>query len=394
MSTITTICHVIRQGKIGGGESHVLSLVSRLDPNKFRSVVISLTDGPMVDRLKEMGVAHHVLHTTVPFNPLISNQLSDILETEDVDIVHAHGTRAASNCYRSARNLDIPLVYTIHGWSFHDDQNSLTYTSRKLSEKYLTARANLNICVSHANEQLGKELFGLESSTVIHNGVDFDRFNPEVNRRKEIRAELGIPDDAFCFAYIVRMTRQKDPLNFILGASIAAARNPKLHFLVVGDGELLEEAKTLARAQGQFKQFTFTGFRTDVPALLSACEGYTLPSLWEGLPIGIIEAMAMRKIIVASDIEANAELIVPEVHGKLVPTKTPKKLASALLECSLNVEISEAMAQQAFEKAQQWFDLTKMTHRIEGKYHEVLSAQSTFGSSYPMPNEPRQTSVE
>lgn len=154
-----TIVHAIRQGKIGGGESHVLSLVSRLNPKLFRSVVICFTDGPMLDALRTLKVDYQVIPTTTPFNLSIVPKVRSVLKQENADLIHAHGTRAASNIFISAAQLDLPWVYTVHGWSFHSDQKKLISLLRRFSERLLTQRSSKNICVSHANENLGQRLY-------------------------------------------------------------------------------------------------------------------------------------------------------------------------------------------------------------------------------------------
>src|SRR5580658_9752929 len=116
------VLECIRQGQIGGGETHLLSLVENLDRNRFEPVVLSFTEGPMVERLRAMGVRTHVLYTERPFDVTKWRKVKQLMAAEGVDLVHAHGTRASSNTLWAARRLGIPLVYTVHGWSFHDDQ--------------------------------------------------------------------------------------------------------------------------------------------------------------------------------------------------------------------------------------------------------------------------------
>lgn len=380
-----TVAHLIRQGKIGGGESHVLSLVSRLDPKKFRSVVISFTEGPMIEALNKFGITHYVVPTTIPFNPLVKNKVTQILDEERVSIVHAHGTRAASNVFRSASELNLPLVYTVHGWSFHRDQGKLLFTARNTSERYLVSKADHTICVSEANRSEGLSYFPMERASVIHNGVDFNRFNPANNMRDSIRKECGIPPNSFCVAYIVRMTVQKDPLNMVRAAAIAAEKDANIHFLMAGDGPLLEEAKKLAQELDVYHRISFPGFRTDVPELLSACDAYALSSLWEGLPIGIIEAMGMELPCVVSDIAANAELIENNKQGYLVPMQNAEALALGLLKLSLNPEQSSVLGKAASEKARKMFDLGLMTTKVEKVYQNLLGLPV---SSDPVPDEP------
>lgn len=386
-----TIVHLIRQGKIGGGESHVLSLVSRLDPARFRSIVISFTDGPMIDALNTLGVKNYVVPTTTPFNPFVKNKVTSILQNEEVDLVHAHGTRAASNVIRSASEVNVPMVYTVHGWSFHKDQSKLLFTARNTSERFLVSKANHTICVSEANKAEGLSHFPMDRTSVVHNGVDFSRFNPQNNARDRVRLECGIPEGSFCFAYIVRMTVQKDPLNMVRAAAIAAEKDANIHFLMAGDGPLLEPAKKLAQELNVYHRISFPGFRTDVPELLSACDAYALSSLWEGLPIGIIEAMGMEKPCVVSDIEANAELIEDGKHGYLVPMQNAEALAEGLLKLSSDPKTSAAFGKAASIKARKMFDLGLMTKRVERVYEDLLGLPV---SSDPVPHEPSESRVE
>lgn len=151
------ILECIRQGQIGGGESHLLSLVSNLDRSKFDPVVLSFTDGPMVDRLRELNIDTQVIYTEKPFDISKWKIVKEYLRQQSIDLVHAHGTRASSNVLWAARSLKIPVIYTIHGWSFHQDQSLLVRTVRVLGEKFLTRRSALNISVSKSNQESGKK---------------------------------------------------------------------------------------------------------------------------------------------------------------------------------------------------------------------------------------------
>ena len=111
------VLECIRQGQIGGGESHLLSLVENLDKSRYEPVVLSFTDGPMIERLKQMNIPVHVIPTTRPFDITKWRTVKKFIEEQKVSLVHAHGTRAASNVLQAAQSLKLPLIYTIHGWS-------------------------------------------------------------------------------------------------------------------------------------------------------------------------------------------------------------------------------------------------------------------------------------
>ena len=142
----------IRQGQIGGGESHLLSLIENLDKSVYEPVVLSFTDGPMIDRLKVMNIRTYVIYTETPFDFRVWKKVTDLLIKEKIELIHCHGTRAISNLFKPAKTLNIPVIYTIHGWSFHDDQNPVIKKIRVLSEKFLTSVSSTNIAVSESNK--------------------------------------------------------------------------------------------------------------------------------------------------------------------------------------------------------------------------------------------------
>ena len=364
------ILQTIRQGKIGGGESHVLDLVQELDKDRYESVVLSFTKGPMIRRMEELGIKTYVIETEKPFDKSKRKEVSDILIAENIDIVHAHGTRANSNTYYSAKSLSIPIVYTVHGWSFHKGQNFLIKKLRVLGEQFLVGKSTITICVSNSNLQEGQGLFKIKNAVVIKNGINQQRFNPD-NTYDDLRGELNIAKDEVLVGYIVRVTMQKDPLTLIRAVSLID-QSIKIKFLFVGEGDLLEEAKRLAAELNVGSKIIFLNFRQDVPNVLNAIDIYCLPSLWEGLPIGVLEAMAMRKAIVASDIEANKEIITNKQNGMLVPVKSPGLLAGALTMLAADSELRRTLGINAAKTIADNFNVQKMTRQVEDVYDSLV----------------------
>src|SRR6476661_5947300 len=111
MSRRIKILECIRQGQIGGGESHLLSLVENLDRSLFDPVVLSFTDGPMIDRLHQLKIPVHVIPTTRPFVFTKWKEVRQLVASQQVQLIHAHGTRAASNLFSAAASLHIPMIY-------------------------------------------------------------------------------------------------------------------------------------------------------------------------------------------------------------------------------------------------------------------------------------------
>jgi len=112
------VLEAIRQGEVGGGETHILNLVKHLDKEKFEPVVLSFTTGQMIDELNKMGIKNIVIPSTKAFDIKKWKQVKQLLLKEKIDLVHIHGTRANTNVFRPAQALKLPVIYTIHGWSF------------------------------------------------------------------------------------------------------------------------------------------------------------------------------------------------------------------------------------------------------------------------------------
>ena len=370
------VLECIRQGKIGGGESHLLSLTAHLDRSRFEPVVLSFTDGPMMERLKEMGVETRLIYTEKPFDIRIWGQVKRLLQAEAPDVIHAHGTRASSNVLWAARKLGIPVIYTVHGWSFHQDQHPLVRRLRILGEKYLTERSEVNISVSASNQQSGKEMIPQFRSVVINNGIDQQKFDPE-RAYSDVRAELGIARDSVVVLFIARFTAHKQPLTLIRAFARALTMlqgigAAGLHLLMVGDGDEKEAGVALARELGLEDKIIFQAFRQDVPDVLRAADIFVLPSLWEGLPIGLLEAMAMRKAVIGTRVDGTREVLQDGDNGLMVEPGDVDGLAAAIVRLAADRELRESLRARAFQTVRQRFDAVTMTREIESIYSKVL----------------------
>ena len=367
------VLECIRQGSIGGGESHLLTLVENLDKSAFEPVVLSFTDGPMVTRLQSLGVNTKIIHTEKPFDVVKWKRIKEWIAGEKVDLIHAHGTRANSNIIWAARGLKIPVVYTIHGWSFHDDQNALVKKVRVLGEKYLTSRSRVNISVSESNKETGQKHFGNFESVVVNNGIDINAFNPG-RKFKNIRNELGIPERSILVLFLARFTHQKQPVVLLRSFIEAAKENADLFLLMVGDGEQKQQANELLDSAECKNQVILLPFRQDVPDLLAAADIFVLPSLWEGLPIALLEAMAMGKAIIASRVDGTKEIIRHRQNGYLVDSENiQKELTNALLELSNNSLLRAELQNKAILTVKNRFNAVTMTRQIENIYRKVIS---------------------
>ncbi|HEX2535716.1 MAG TPA: glycosyltransferase family 4 protein, partial [Chitinophagaceae bacterium] len=210
-------------------------------------------------------------------------------------------------------------------------------------------------------------------SVVVNNGIDQVKFNP-AKRFKDVRAEFGIGKEELLVLFIARFTGHKQPLALIEAFAKALPRRPELKLLLVGDGDQKEEAKALIHRLGISHKVILESFRQDVPDVLAAADLFVLPSLWEGLPIGLLEAMAMGKAVIATDVDGTREVVQDRENGLLIQTESLiPNLTSALVELSGDPDLRARFREAAIRTVNERFNAAHMTRQIENIYHRLTS---------------------
>ena len=336
------VLEVIRQGQIGGGESHLLDLIHYMDKDRFEPVCLSFTGGEMISRLKQMGVVCYVIETNKPFDIQVQKRIKKLIHQERIKIIHAHGSRAASNVLFSARQLKLPFIYTVHGWSFHDDQSYIIRKIRAWSEKLICHYTNQVICVSKSNADTGKEVFGLKAPSIIENGIDLDRFNPR-SQFRNLRSAFGFSEDDFVIGFVARCTIQKNPVLFLEALKMAHDHNSKVKGLFVGEGDLDADVDDFIRNHRMNDYIFRSAFRTDVP-------------------------VAMGKAIVATPTDGTKELIRDGVNGLVVPFNNVQAVASAIERFYSDRSLKKLCSSAARQLIQERFNAQRVADAVSEIY--------------------------
>ena len=363
----TKVLEVIRQGQIGGGESHLADLVELIDKKDIEPICLSFSHGEMISRLEKLGIKCYVIETTKPFNIAIQNRIKQIIKEEMISIIHAHGTRAASNVLLLSLLLGIPLIYTVHGWSFHNDQNKFIYTLRKWSEKLICHFATRVICVSEGNAETGRKTLHLANPIVIKNGVNLNRFNT-AKQTTLLRKDFGFDDSDFVIGFIARCTKQKNPIGFLEAIKEAHQSNNHIKGLFIGEGDMDAEVNDFI-ANNHMETYVYRSlFRTDIQDILPLIDVFCLPSLWEGLSIGLLEAMAAGCAIIATPTDGTQELIVHEKSGIIVPFNSTQEICNSILHLLNDKDLLDKCRQNAAMLIQQKFNAQYVADSVADIY--------------------------
>jgi glycosyltransferase involved in cell wall biosynthesis len=212
----------------------------------------------------------------------------------------------------------------------------------------------------------------MKRSVVIYNGINTEKFNPALEY-KPVRKEFGITDDKTLIGFIVRMTIQKDPVNLIRAMKIVMQKTKDVVLLMVGDGDLKQEVVQLVNEMNLSSNIIFEDFRQDVPDVLNAIDIYCLPSLWEGLPIGVLEAMSMSKVVIATPVDGTKEIITDMENGIFVPVRDEQKLAEAILMVHYDKPLQKRLSENAVRTIHQKFSIEEMVKKIENHYISIMN---------------------
>jgi glycosyltransferase involved in cell wall biosynthesis len=321
------VVHVINTLEVGGGAAHVLALARGLRRHGFESTAIAGGAGPAAAALRESGFAVEILP---PFRATAPFAIAARLRRLAPDVVHLHGSRSGLLGGLAARLAGHPsVVYTAHMFSFRRRlPGPLPFLATR-AERMSCALADRLICVSQSDRDAAVARgLAADRIAVVPNGIDLARFPARSDRR----AELGFGAADVVVGMIGRLVEQKDPLAFVRMARRVVERERHVRFLVVGDGPLRGPLEAAGAALIESGVLRMVGFRTDVPELLATLDVVVLPSRWEAHPIGLIEAMAAERAVVASRLPNHIEVVDPGESGLLVALDDDAALVAAVLE--------------------------------------------------------------
>ncbi|MBE9531204.1 MAG: glycosyltransferase, partial [Proteobacteria bacterium] len=193
-----------------------------------------------------------------------------------------------------------------------------------------------------------------------------------VDNKRAARESIGLPKDKVLIGTISRLATQKGHCYLFEAFKILKARVPGLSLVIAGDGPLKDELAELVRSLGIADDVIFLGARRDVSSILKALDLYVLPSLWEGLPMALLEAMATSLPVVATRVSGVPEVIEDDVSGMLVEAKDAKAFAAAMERVLVDSALAQRLGKSARETIEERFSATAMVNSMAELYLEVL----------------------
>lgn len=319
------LLYVITKLELGGAQIQLLSLISNLNRDKFKVFLFTAKDGILVEdaaainglTLEKSGSLERTIN---PFKDLfVLMRIFLFIKRNKIEIVHTHSSKAGILGRLAARMAGVKVIlHTVHGWSFNNYQPSavrnLFIFLERIAAKF--TRKIIVICEHDLQKGLDNRIAGASKYAIVSYGVDYKRFKNNIGLIA--KQNLGIETEELLITNISCFKPQKSPLDFIKLAALVRPVYPKVKFLLVGDGELRKEIEKSVKQLNLEDRVILSGWRRDIPEILSLTDIFVLTSLWEGLPVTVLEAGIAGVPVVATDTGGIREVVSEGETGFLV----------------------------------------------------------------------------
>ena len=354
-------------------------MIPRFDKSRYNVSLVSLRKKDLSEEtLESFGVDITYLHKG-KFDPATLTALLKVIDRKQIDILHLHGYGATTFGRLAGKMRRIPTI-------LHEHAN-LTDTPwfQKIADRALAPATDIAIAVSKSTADFVINARQMPARTVktVYLGVPLDEFS-RTRTAEEIeaaRAELGIRAGEFAVGTVTRLHESKGNSYLVESAALVLKERPHARFFLVGEGPLLPDLQAQAQALGLGDRFVFHGFARDVAAVVSAFDISVFPSLWEGTPLTVFEALAMGKTILATDADGLLDVLTDNRDAMIVPKRNARALADGIVRLMDDPALRARLGAEAARTSLQ-YDIATFVRKMEQLYeilHRVSRATNRRG---------------
>lgn len=372
----TRILHVLDSFDLGGAQEVVANLLACADRDTFELEVASMhRHGVYSDRFRVLGAPTHSL-SPHKLLPLYVPNLLNLLRRGHFDIVHTHLTASNLIAKPLAALARTPILIN------HDHANDASRRDRKVlcaADRWANQFSTHICAVSQSTRHflVEEEHVGPARVTVVHNGIDLGRFVPGQVSTEEARRSFGLPTEGFCLAGVGRLTRQKNFSLLLETAALLRRQRSDFFIALAGTGPLEADLRQQSTALGLDDIVHFLGHVADTSRLYPAMDMLVMPSLFEGLPMVLLEAMAMRIPLVAAAVDGVAEIVQNDGEGLLISQWNAEEYSRAIHALLDDPARRQRLTSSAQTKVHDHFSREAMTQNIEAIYKKCLTATAS-----------------
>jgi len=355
-------------------------MIPRFDPERYNVSLVSLRKKDLSEEtLESFGVDITYLHKS-KFDPATLPALLKVIDRKNIDVLHLHGYGATTFGRLAGAMRRLPTIVHEHA--------NLTDTPwfQKIADAALEPVTDIALAVSRSTADfvIRARHIPARKVKVVYLGVPLEEFSRQ-RSDDEVRAareELGMAPGDFAIGTVTRLHDSKGNSYLVEAARLVLNERPNARFFIVGEGPLRESLEQQARALNMEDRFVFAGFAKDVARVVSAFDVSVFPSLWEGTPLTVFEALAMGKAIVATDADGLVDVLTHERDAIIVPKRDARALADCLIRVMDEPRTRDRIRTAAYQTGKQ-YDIAAFVRKMEQLYdllHRVSRATGRKGA--------------
>lgn len=375
------VVHIITLLELGGAQRTALTLVKNLDKSRFETVLLCGSGGLLDPEALESNVrVTFIPGLNRPIRPLRDVVaflfLVHALRRERPQVVHTHSSKAGVLGRLAAWAAGVPrIVHTVHGFGFTPLQLVLVRTFFVWIEQWLASITHALVFVSKANQEeaVRRKIGSADRHVLIRAAVHLKDYL-SLSRHREGIPGLALSADDRLVTTVGPFKPQKNLLDFARAAERVSAHHGSVRFLVVGDGAGRAELEKAIQRAGLTDRVLLAGWRKDGPALLARTDIFCLTSLWEGLPMALVEAMAAGLPCVVNAVDGCRDVIDPGVTGYLTAPGHPEETAEKIIYLLDHPALASEMGARARLSVGHDFDRDQMVRQHEELYASFFPA--------------------
>jgi glycosyltransferase involved in cell wall biosynthesis len=370
------VLQLISTLSVGGAERLLLGLAERIDRERFDIHICALSvsrGNALQSAFENLNLPVYVVGARHFYDPQAFVSVLRYIRKNKIDIVHTHLTPADVTGRLAGTLLRRPVVSTLQNEPRdYDRQRWDQRLLQKITARFLSPEL---IAVSDRIQTLFVEEWKLPARRMqtIYNAVPMEAYLA-ISPEPPIHADSQGP----VIVNIGRMSPQKAQHHLLNAAKHVLKHRPDVRFMLVGQGRLASELRDQAQALGISGQVIFAGLQKDIPAVLAKSDIFVLSSLWEGLPLTAVEAMAAARPVVLTDVGGNRDLVEHGVQGLIVPPGDERALAEALLTLLKDKSRRHAMGRAARSRVQYDFNIDVVADKHEKLYESIVRRRSSL----------------
>lgn len=357
---MVNVLHIVLSLQVGGLEKFVLDLIDKYSPNIKPFIVCLEGKGELGREYDHLDIIE--LDKASGISLKIIWKLVNLSRELSIDVIHTHNPGPHFYGAITGFLTNRPVIHTKHGRNYPSDKKKvyLNKISSLLTKKIVAVSQNAaDVC-------LFVEKISSSKVTVILNGVDTKLFHPGKfdNEQEHRLVRIGI---------VARLSAEKDHQTLLIACKLLAVQTSCFHLEIIGDGPLRDTLEKTVRALGIETYVSFSGMRHDVAELLRQLDVFVLSSTTEGISLTLLEAMATKLPVVATNVGGNPEVVIDNETGYLVPSQNPDEMARKLLLLINDKNLRLQMGEKGCARVNSQFSIKETTRMYEELYSSILA---------------------